>query len=63
MTIFALIASLVMSAAAPDLANEGVRHAGKVIRVVDGDSLYLEGQEIQIRLFGVDAPEQSERGY
>jgi len=33
-------------------------HAGAVIRVVDGDSLYLEGVTAQIRLWGVDAPER-----
>jgi endonuclease YncB( thermonuclease family) len=36
---------------------------GNVTRVVDGDSLYLEGRETQIRLFGVDAPERQEDGY
>lgn len=36
---------------------------GKVVRVVDGDSLYLKGLETQIRLFGVDAPERGERDY
>lgn len=37
--------------------------AGRVVRVVDGDSLYVEGIETQIRLFGVDAPEREEPGY
>ena len=31
--------------------------------VVDGDSLYIEGFEPQIRLWGVDAPERDESGY
>ena len=35
----------------------------KVVRVVDGDSLYLEGESRQIRLWGVDAPETDEAGY
>ncbi len=34
-----------------------------VSRVVDGDSLYLRGQQRQIRLWGVDAPERNKTGY
>lgn len=34
-----------------------------VTRIVDGDSLYLQGIDTQIRLFGVDAPERNEPGY
>ena len=37
--------------------------AGRVRHVVDGDSLYIEGVEPQIRLWGVDAPETDEPGY
>jgi len=36
---------------------------GKCRRVVDGDSLYVAGQDKQIRLWGVDAPETDEAGY
>lgn len=36
---------------------------GNVLRVVDGDSLYLKGYRPQVRLWGVDAPERGERGY
>lgn len=36
---------------------------GRVSRVVDGDTFYLEGVETRIRLWGVDAPERSEHGY
>ena len=35
----------------------------EVSRVVDGDSLYLAGQQRQIRLWGVDAPERNKPGY
>lgn len=34
---------------------------GRVTRVVDGDSLYLEGRKL--RVWGVDAPEVNEPGY
>ena len=34
-----------------------------VSRVVDGESLYLRGQQRQIRLWGVDAPERNKLGY
>ena len=36
---------------------------GRVVRVVDGDSIYLAGVDKQIRLFGVDAPERDEPLY
>lgn len=42
---------------ASDTIQSRVRH------VVDGDSLYLENHEPQIRLWGVDAPERNESGY
>ncbi|MEM7304963.1 MAG: thermonuclease family protein [Pseudomonadota bacterium] len=42
---------------AADEITSSVRH------VVDGDSLYLENYEPQIRLWGVDAPERDEPGY
>jgi endonuclease YncB( thermonuclease family) len=31
--------------------------------VVDGDSLYLRSRSQQVRLWGVDAPENGERGF
>lgn len=43
--------------------NAPVDFSGAVTRVVDGDSLYLQGLETQIRLFGVDAPERGKMGF
>ena len=43
--------------------GEGDTITGVVRHVVDGDSLYIEGVEPQIRLWGVDAPERDEEGY
>jgi len=37
--------------------------SGSVRHVVDGDSLYMNGHEPQIRLWGVDAPERDEAGF
>ena len=37
--------------------------SGLVRHVVDGDSLYIDGYEPQIRLWGVDAPESDEPGF
>ena len=37
--------------------------SGKVVRVVDGDSLYVDSRKKQIRLWAVDAPETNEAGY
>lgn len=36
---------------------------GRVRYVVDGDSLYIDGHKPQVRLWGVNAPEQSESGF
>lgn len=52
-------ASIWTAAAAPATTV----HSGVVHHVVDGDSLYLRGEKVQIRLFGVDAPETDEIGY
>lgn len=41
----------------PQSVTGGVRY------VVDGDSLYIDGHKPQVRLWGVDAPEQSESGF
>lgn len=38
-------------------------YRGRVSRVVDGDTFYLEGLETRIRLWGVDAPERDEQGF
>lgn len=35
----------------------------KAARVVDGDTLYLDGVPTRIRLWGVDAPERDEEGF
>lgn len=42
---------------------EADRYSGYVARVVDGDTLYLEGVSTRIRLWGVDAPEHEEQGF
>ncbi len=36
--------------------------SARVVHVVDGDSLYLEGFRAQVRLWGVDAPEYNQEG-
>ncbi|MEL6324292.1 MAG: thermonuclease family protein [Pseudomonadota bacterium] len=36
---------------------------GRVIRIVDGDGLYIRGHEPQIRIWGIDAPERDEKGF
>ena len=45
------------------VATNSKHFSGKCRRVVDGDSLYLEGLDTQVRLWGVDAPERDETGY
>ncbi len=36
--------------------------SARVVHVVDGDSLYLQGFRAQVRLWGVDAPEYNQEG-
>ncbi len=45
---------------APPAIRHYVARAG---RVVDGDTLYLHGLTVRVRLWGVDAPESDETGY
>ena len=47
----------------PDTLEAPERFSGRVRYVVDGDSLYINGHKPQVRLWGVDAPEQSESGF
>lgn len=42
---------------------QGEQFSATVRYVVDGDSLYLRRYKPQIRLWGVDAPEQGESGF
>lgn len=49
--------------AAPEQPRSDEPFSGQVRYVVDGDSLYLEGVEPQIRLWGINAPERDEPGY
>jgi len=38
------------------------KFSGTVTRIVDGDTFYISGQKMRIRLWGVDAPEVDEAG-
>lgn len=46
-----------------DRAGEAGYLIAEAARVVDGDTLYLEGVATRIRLWGVDAPEREEPGF
>ncbi len=46
-----------------ETVDKSALHTGRCRHVVDGDSLYLQGTDPQIRLWGVDAPERDEAGY
>lgn len=41
---------------------EGERFDGRVTRIVDGDTLWISGQDVRIRIWGLDAPEANEPG-
>ncbi|MGI9284898.1 MAG: thermonuclease family protein [Pseudomonadales bacterium] len=49
--------------AAPEQPLADEPFSGRVRYVVDGDSLYVEGVEPQIRLWGINAPERDEPGH
>lgn len=71
-----LAAVLILDRVAPDESSDSARSSsadaseqsgeqfnGKVVRVVDGDSLYVNTRKKQVRLWAVDAPETDEKGY
>lgn len=45
------------------LADTHTDFSGRVTRIVDGDTFYVEGAPVRIRLWGLDAPERREDGY
>lgn len=47
---------------APHAFAAAHQYEGVVTRVVDGDTLYLDGVETRIRLWGLDAPERGQPG-
>ena len=57
LTMWTMKEEAVSSPSVIDEVNGSVRY------VVDGDSLYINGYEPQIRLWGVDAPESDEPGF
>lgn len=56
LVVAALILTLVMATAGP------ARLSGSVQRIVDGDTLRLQGLEPSIRIWGLDAPERGHPG-
>lgn len=58
----ALPVALVLASAAPEAVMPAETHRGVAARIVDGDTLYLEGLDTRIRLWGLDAPERDEAG-
>jgi len=62
--VFIGLALILLLRSMPVVSDErNNKIAGRCERVVDGDSLYIAGHKVQIRLWGVDAPERGERGY
>jgi endonuclease YncB( thermonuclease family) len=58
----ALPVAIVLASAAPEAVLPSATHEGVAARIVDGDTLYLEGVETRIRLWGLDAPERDAPG-
>jgi endonuclease YncB( thermonuclease family) len=54
----ALLSALVLLTSQPGAAHAAENVLAGVARVVDGDTLYVQGEKI--RLFGVDAPEKAQ---
>lgn len=40
----------------------GTEFSGRVTRIVDGDTFWISGQDVRIRIWGLDAPETNEPG-
>jgi micrococcal nuclease len=47
---------------APHAFPPAKTYEGVIVRIVDGDTFYMDGVETRIRIWGLDAPEKSERG-
>ena len=41
-------------------ADSGADFQGRVTRIVDGDTFWISGQDVRIRVWGLDAPETSD---
>ena len=46
----------------PDAIPESDRFTGHVTRIVDGDTFWMSGQDVRIRIWALDAPETDEPG-
>ena len=58
MRLLAALSTLAVLTATPVVAQEQKPiHTGRVVQVIDGDSLRLENLVPDVRLWGVDAPE------
>ena len=56
-----LVTLLLLAALSGAACEEGGAQVGRVSRVLDGDSLVVtgpDGREIEVRVFGIDAPER-----
>lgn len=62
-TAFTALVLILWLFSTPQRLQAPERLSGRVRYVVDGDSLYIDGHKPQVRLWGVDAPEQSESGF
>ena len=45
-----------------DAHSGAIDFAGRVTRIVDGDTFWINGQDVRIRIWALDAPETDERG-
>jgi endonuclease YncB( thermonuclease family) len=60
MTVAALVSSLLVVAPAAVEAAETLRQRGRIVKVVDGDTVdvrLVDGRERRVRLIGIDTPE------
>ena len=43
-------------------SSSQIDFSGRVTRIVDGDTFWISGQNVRIRIWGLDAPETNEPG-
>lgn len=57
-----LAISLFLAIAAPAIAGPGAYDVGRVTKIADGDTITvdIDGQQVRVRFYGIDAPEKTQ---
>lgn len=54
------LAVTLLTGCGEEAPSSGADFSGGVTRIVDGDTFYMAGQDVRIRVWGLDAPERGD---